>query len=428
MTAGRPHPATLPPKSSGGRPRKLTLFEQLLDQLQKRSERRGGGAPRDEGSVSIFSHLICGDGSGTQRAFKVEFEGEGATDAGGPYRELLSNLVEEAQSTALPLLIPTPNREQSLSQDRNKWAVNPSATSPRCMRLFELLGALMGLAMRTNHPMAFELPTFVWKLIVGDTPTMSDLAHVDLGTADLLQKIRHNTDPHLRDLDEESWDAAVAQSELFTFEYHRSDGVPVPLRPGGSTEFVTFATRAAWCDAVERLRRDECAEQVGAIRHGLGTVIPLDGLTLFSAHDVETMICGEADWTVAFLREHTELRLPAGDLRVKWLWEALESFEQAQRAQFLQFVWGRSRMPEKIDARMQLGNDDTSETRGGNPNLFLPTAHTCAFTLLLPRYTDAAILSERLLYAINHGRAIDLDHEADASAWVMAESDDEEDE
>jgi hypothetical protein len=49
---------------------------------------------------------------------------------------------------------------------------------------------------------AFELPTFVWKLIVGDTPTMSDLAHVDLGTADLLQKIRHNTDPHLRDLDE----------------------------------------------------------------------------------------------------------------------------------------------------------------------------------------------------------------------------------
>jgi hypothetical protein len=77
--------------------------------------------------VSIFSHLICGDGSGTQRAFKVEFEGEGATDAGGPYRELLSNLVEEAQSTALPLLIPTPNREQSL-------CVRPSPVQGRSVR------------------------------------------------------------------------------------------------------------------------------------------------------------------------------------------------------------------------------------------------------------------------------------------------------
>ena len=45
--------------------------------------------------------------------FRVEFKGEGSIDAGGPYRETLTNICNELQSAALPLLIPTPNNKNN---------------------------------------------------------------------------------------------------------------------------------------------------------------------------------------------------------------------------------------------------------------------------------------------------------------------------
>jgi hypothetical protein len=43
------------------------------------------------------------------RAFKVRFLTEDASDAGGPYRELFDSICGELMSSVLPLLIPTPN-------------------------------------------------------------------------------------------------------------------------------------------------------------------------------------------------------------------------------------------------------------------------------------------------------------------------------
>lgn len=40
----------------------------------------------------------------------------------------------------------------------------------------------------------------------------------------------------------------------------------------------------------------------------------------------------------------------------------------------------------------------------------LPTAQTCFFQLRLPHYTSMEILDERLKYAINNCRSIDMDN------------------
>lgn len=47
------------------------------------------------------------------RIFKVEFKGEGSIDAGGPYRDTITNMCNELQSSVLPLLIPTPNNKNN---------------------------------------------------------------------------------------------------------------------------------------------------------------------------------------------------------------------------------------------------------------------------------------------------------------------------
>ena len=51
---------------------------------------------------------MCKDNPG-DRAFQVEFVMEGASDSGGPYRELFDSICTELMSSVLPLLIPTPN-------------------------------------------------------------------------------------------------------------------------------------------------------------------------------------------------------------------------------------------------------------------------------------------------------------------------------
>ena len=80
--------------------------------------------------------------------------------------------------------------------------------------------------------------------------------------------------------------------------------------------------------------------------------------------------------------------------------------------------------------RMKFKVDDASGR--GDPNERLPTASTCSFNLHLPAYTEAEALKEKLRYAMNHGRTIDLDRErGDATAWEAGggdlEPDDDED-
>lgn len=38
----------------------------------------------------------------------------------------------------------------------------------------------------------------------------------------------------------------------------------------------------------------------------------------------------------------------------KWFWEIFDEFDHAQKAQYLKFVWGRSRMPIKITTEKHL--------------------------------------------------------------------------
>ena len=73
----------------------------------------------------------------------------------------------------------------------------------------------------------------------------------------------------------------------------------------------------------------------------------------------------------------------------------------------MRFVWGRSRLPisaEWGDTRFTLHTKQSPR-----PDALFPVANTCFFSLELPAYTSAAICRERLLYAITHCLAIDID-------------------
>ena len=98
----------------------------------------------------------------TDRIYTTKFMGEHAQDAGGPYRETFATYCSELQSVALPLFVKTPNGRHSVGYNREKWILNPGATSNIQLEMFAFLGKLMGLAIRSKEYLALNIPSFVW--------------------------------------------------------------------------------------------------------------------------------------------------------------------------------------------------------------------------------------------------------------------------
>jgi len=103
---------------------------------------------------------------------RVEFKGEGSIDAGGPYRDTLTNMCKELQSGVLPLLIATPNNKNNHGQNRECWMVNPGALSPTHLELFKFFGYFIGMAIRSQQALPLDLAPIFWKLLIEETGNM----------------------------------------------------------------------------------------------------------------------------------------------------------------------------------------------------------------------------------------------------------------
>ena len=74
-----------------------------------------------------------------------------------------------------------------------------------------------------------------------------------------------------------------------------------------------------------------------------------------------------------------------------------EEFSQEERASYLKFVWGRTRLPiEPGQTRHKI-----KLVPGWAANA-LPQSHTCFFTLDLPPYQTDEMCRSRIIYAAEH--------------------------
>lgn len=86
---------------------KFTIFGQVFQQLRREQ-------------YSAFKKNRVDD-----KVFNVTFQGEGSQDAGGPFRDCITNMCKEVQSEALPVLIRTANNKNNHGQFRECWIPNP---------------------------------------------------------------------------------------------------------------------------------------------------------------------------------------------------------------------------------------------------------------------------------------------------------------
>ncbi|EQC27184.1 hypothetical protein SDRG_14987 [Saprolegnia diclina VS20] len=338
----------------------------------------------------------------TGNLYKVTFLGENAVDGGGPYRETFTEFCAELQSPQLPLLLPTSNGQHNVGHCRDAYVLHPQAHVQHTSMLV-FLGKLLGVAIRTKDCLSLTLSQVIWKLLVRDVVTVEDLEAVD---ALIVNSMRA-----LRTIDTTGVTAAQFADVIDeTFTTLSTDNRTVALRPHGDTIAVTFENRCEFADAVEQFRLHEFDAAVACVRRGLGMVVPLRYLRLFTWRELESLVCGSPDVDIDLLQQCTEYSsCSASDMHVTWFWDVLRAYSHDARRAFLRFVWGRSRLPRTLP-EFQAGQQFKLTAFDRRPaDSYMPVSHTCFFSLELPRYSSHAILEARLTYAIYNCQAIDGD-------------------
>ena len=360
-------------------------------------------------SLRNFNHKNWRKARPHEQLFSVDFLGEGSIDVGGPYRESFTLACQDLMSDATPLFLPSPNRVNSVGLNREKYIINPAATSPLALQMFTFIGSMFGIALRTKYTLSLDLPSLVWKQVLGEPVDHGDLEAVDHLCLQALDVLRKATREDFEDMTGE------------TFTTILSDGSRVELMEGGTAVPVTFANRHEFVEAVVKTRLHESEAQARAIRKGFNDVVPLGMLSLFSWREVERLVCGNSSIDVDALRRHTTYNggLSATSPVVKMLFKALKSFTTEERQLFLRFVWGRNRLPSNDSDWTQHFVINTLHSSSNDPDAndkLLPVAHTCFFTIDLPNYTSYDILRSKVLYSIVNCQAIDTDFNPNASA------------
>ncbi|OQR81938.1 HECT E3 ubiquitin ligase [Thraustotheca clavata] len=346
----------------------------------------------------------------SDNVYYVKFLGENAEDAGGPYRETFCQYSCELQSSQLPLLLRTPNAAHNVGAFREKWVLNPGAFGSQSRlrrRLFEFLGKIMGAIVRSRDYIALDLALVMWKWLVHEPLQVSDLESMDRMLVQSMAKIR-------------TIDSLGVTEEMFedivleTFTTLSTDNRMVEIKPNGKSIPVTFATRCEFADLVEHFRLHEFDQVLRYVELGLGKVLPLQYLHLFTANEFEKMVCGSPEVSISLLQQCTEYSsCAATDQHIVWFWATLNAFSHQERSAFLRFVWGRSRLPNSVAEFPQWFKlQSFSKTPADS---YLPVAHTCFFALELPPYSSQELLSKKLLYAIYNCQEIDADGDSVAA-------------
>ncbi|KAJ7425197.1 hypothetical protein WISP_24460 [Willisornis vidua] len=335
------------------------------------------------------------------RAWKVKLVGEGADDAGGVFDDTITEMCQELETGIVDLLIPSPNATAEVGYNRDRFLFNPSACLDEHLMQFKFLGILMGVAIRTKKPLDLHLAPMVWKQLCCIPLILEDLEEVDLLYVQTLNSILHIEDSGIT---EENFHEMIP---LDSFVGQSADGKMVPIIPGGNSIPLTFSNRKEYVERAIEYRLHEMDRQVAAVREGMSWIVPVPLLSLLTAKQLEQMVCGMPEISVEVLKKVVRYReVDEQHQLVQWFWHTLEEFSNEERVLFMRFVSGRSRLPANtadISQRFQIMKVD-------RPYDSLPTSQTCFFQLRLPPYSSQLMMAERLRYAINNCRSIDMDN------------------
>ncbi|KOB76008.1 putative ubiquitin-protein ligase [Operophtera brumata] len=280
--------------------------------------------------------------------FDVTFQGEQGVDWGGVRREWFSLLCAQLFDAKNGLFVSFNECAAGLVHP------NPQAQRPPHLKLkhFELAGKLFGKCLYDSALGGS------YRQLVRARLTRSFLAQI-IGLR-VHYKYFEQDDPELflskiKYVLETDLEEADCGMELnFSDDVYSNAGLLLrthELLPAGASIRVNNKNKIEYLDALAQWRlATRCRLETEAFLRGLALLVPENLLAIFDENELERfqlLACGTGEVNVADWRAHARL-IGAGrdwERLMSWLWAALDSFTNEERARLLQFTTGCSQLP-----------------------------------------------------------------------------------
>ena len=180
------------------------------------------------------------------------------------------------------------------------------------------------------------------------------------------------------------------------------------LIPNGGNVPVTEKNRLSYIFLMANYRLEgQIRAQCSAFFVGLSEMIDPRWLRIFDQVELQHLIKGSDEpIDVEDLKKNTVFSgYHEKDTTIEYLWEALESFDQATRSAFVKFVTSCPSPPLLGFGQL---NPKFCIALAGQDEQRLPTSSTCVNLLRLPRYESLERTREKILTAVQSGAGFDL--------------------
>ncbi|XP_039291187.1 E3 ubiquitin-protein ligase HUWE1-like [Nilaparvata lugens] len=319
--------------------------------------------------------------------FHIVFEGEEGQDVRGLLREWYMIILRE---------IFNPDYALFTTSESNKvmYTINTSSHyNPDHLLYFKFIGRVIAKAIYDNKLLECYFTRSFYKHILGIPVKYTDMESEDYTFYKSLAYLKRN---HISSIGYDlTLSVEVQEVGVTEVRELKPDGQNIPVTEENKLEYIHLVCQMEMTGAIRK--------QLYAFLEGFYNIIHNRLISIFNKQELELLISGLPYVGIDDLKANTEYyNYQPSSLQIQWFWRALREFNQAERAKFLQFVTGTSKVPlqgfsalEGMNGvqKFQIHRDERSTDR-------LPSAHTCFNQLDLPVYEDSQKLRNNLLKAI----------------------------
>jgi E3 ubiquitin-protein ligase HUWE1 len=319
--------------------------------------------------------------------FYIVFEGEEGQDAGGLLREWYVIISREIFNPMYALFKVSPG-------DKVTYTIyEQSQTNPNHLDYFKFVGRVIAKAIYDNKLLECYFSRSFYKHILAKQVKYTDMESEDYEYYKGLEFLIQN---RVEDLGYDlSFSTEIREFGVTEVRDMIPNGRNIAVTEANKMDYIRLVCQMKMTGAIRK--------QLAAFLEGFYNIIPRRLISIFNEQELELLLSGLPTIDIDDLKSNTEYhKYQANSLQIVWFWRALRSFDQTDKAKFLQFVTGSSKVPlqgfsalEGMNGaqKFQIHKDDRSTDR-------LPSAHTCFNQLDLPAYETYDKLRTYLLKAI----------------------------
>ena len=320
-----------------------------------------------------------------------------------------------------------------LKEDKRLWykttngslyprLLNCNENKERDLKLFKLLGFIVGRAIFDDRLLDIPLSKVFWNLVLDKPVLFKNIKIIDSYLYNTLldfvklinEKKQYIKNNNIQNVENWNFDDTILFNKCklssldiyFTFPGYDD----IELKPNGKDILLTMNNIEEYVNLIyDFLFFRGIDKIIKSFKEGFNMNFNIDKLKTFSSSEIEDFICGSLDtkWDQNILFEN--IRPEHGYTHQSKIFNDLIKFmsnlDKNKRKQFLIFATASSRLPiggfKSLSPKLTVVKRYCEE--GKNPDDYLPTVMTCQNYLKIPEYSSYNIFEQKMLFAISEG-------------------------